>query len=81
MAKEKELGIFFDEIIPQFIEKRKRLGYSQSRLDDIIGCARGLVSKWEVGIRKPSGFLFCCWANSLECTIILKDKEKKVDQK
>ena len=75
MAKEKELGIFFDEIIPQFIEKRKKLGYSQSRLDDIIGCARGLVSKWEVGIRRPSGYLFCCWADSLDMKITLTPKE------
>ena len=42
----KELGIFFDTVIPQFVERRKTLGLSQSRLDEMIGCARGLVSKW-----------------------------------
>ena len=50
----KQLGIFFDSVIPQFVEQRKKLGLSQSRLDEMIGCARGLVSKWEVGIRKPN---------------------------
>lgn len=73
----KELGIFFDTVIPQFVEQRKKLGLSQSRLDEMIGCARGLVSKWEVGIRKPSGFLFCCWANALKCTLVLKEKKEK----
>ena len=74
----KELGIFFDTVIPQFVERRKTLGLSQSRLDEMIGCARGLVSKWEVGIRKPSGFLFCCWANALECHIKIKPKETEL---
>ena len=54
----------------EFYKSAKNELMAHSRLDDIIGCARGLVSKWEVGIRKPSGFLFCCGANSLECTII-----------
>ena len=77
MDKHKELGIFFNKLIPQFIDRRKKLNLSQSSLDDLIGCARGLVSKWEVGIRKPSGFLFCCWADSLKCSIILKEKKEK----
>ena len=45
-------------------------------LDEIIGVARGLVSKWEVGIRKPSGFLFCVWAESLDCDLILQNRGK-----
>ena len=77
MDRHKELGIFFNKLIPQFVDRRKKLNLSQSSLDDIIGCARGLVSKWEVGIRKPSGFLFCCWADSLKCSIILKEKKEK----
>ena len=77
MDKQKELGIFFNTLIPQFVNQRKKLKLSQSSVDDLIGCARGLVSKWEVGIRKPSGFLFCCWADSLQCTILLKENKEK----
>ena len=72
---DKELGIFFDRVIPQFVQQRKKLGLSQNAVDDLIGCARGLVSKWEVGMRKPSGFLFCCWANTLKCDIELKERK------
>jgi len=63
---------FFTKIIPQFVEARNRKGITQANLDDILGVAKGLVSKWEVGIRKPSGYLFCCWADALDCDIILE---------
>jgi|TARA_Y100001963_G_C6632744_1_gene377057 transcriptional regulator with XRE-family HTH domain len=76
MNNKKELGIFFDTVIPQFVKQRKKLGLSQNTVDDLIGCARGLVSKWEVGMRKPSGFLFCCWADTLKCDIKLKERKK-----
>ena len=69
--------IFYEQLIPQFVQRRKELGITQSTLDNDMNIARGLVSKWEVGIRKPSGFLFCCWAEALDCEIILKPKEKK----
>ena len=68
---------FQDKVISQFVIKREQLGLTQSNLDDILGVAKGLVSKWEVGIRKPSGFLFCCWAEALDCEIILKPKKKE----
>lgn len=76
MDKQKELGIFYRQVIPQFVEQRKKLNLSQSAIDDVIGCAKGLVSKWEVGIRKPSGFLFCCWADALQCSITIKENKK-----
>ncbi len=47
---------------------------SQMDLDEKIGVARGLVSKWEVGIRKPSGYLFCIWAEALGCNLWLEKK-------
>ena len=52
----------------------RNMGISQMELDERIGVARGLVSKWEVGIRKPSGFLFCVWADALGCEMWLKEK-------
>ena len=63
---------FFTKIIPQFVEARNRKGITQANLDDILGVAIGLVSKWEVGLRKPSGYLFCCWADALDCDIVLE---------
>jgi hypothetical protein len=44
-------------------------------MDEILGVAKGLVSKWEVGIRKPSGYLFCCWADALGYQINLVEKK------
>ena len=46
-------------------------------MDEILGVAKGLVSKWEVGIRKPSGFLFCCWADSLKMKLKLVPKRSE----
>ena len=68
---------FYEQLIPQFVQRRKELGITQSTLDNDMNIARGLVYKWEVGIRKPSGFLFCCWAEALDCEIILKPKKKE----
>ena len=42
---------FQDKVISQFVVKREQLGLTQSNLDDILGVAKGLVSKWEVVIR------------------------------
>ena len=67
---------FYEQLIPQFVQRRKELGITQSTLDNDMNIARGLVSKWEVGIRKPSGFLFCCWAEALNCEIKLIPNEK-----
>ena len=73
---QKALGTqFHDQLITQFVSKRHELGISQMELDEIIGVARGLVSKWEVGIRKPSGYLFCVWAESLKCELKLEFKK------
>ena len=75
---EKALGTeFHNQLITQFVKKRHELGISQMDLDEIIGVARGLVSKWEVGIRKPSGWLFCCWADALDMKITLTPKVLK----
>jgi len=76
MHMEKALGTqFHEQLITQFVKKRHEIGMSQMDLDETIGVARGLVSKWEVGIRKPSGFLFCVWADALGCELWLEKKE------
>ena len=49
---EKALGTqFHEQLITQFVKKRHEMGMSQMDLDEPIGVARGLVSKWDVGIR------------------------------
>ena len=50
-------------------------------MDEILGVAKGLVSKWECGIRKPSGWLFCCWADALGMQITLTPKVQNNDNK
>jgi len=76
MSNRYALGrIFHEHLIPQFVAARKKKGISQLEMDEILGVAKGLVSKWEVGIRRPSGYLFCCWADSLDMKIMLTPKE------
>lgn len=71
----KSLGEHFhNQVIPQFVSLRKKRNISQLEMDDILGVAKGLVSKWECGIRKPSGWLFCCWAEALGAKITLEEK-------
>ena len=70
---------FHNQVIPQFVALRKALGISQLEMDEILGVAKGLVSKWECGIRKPSGWLFCCWADALHMTIQLEPKVQNND--
>lgn len=73
----KALGTqFHNQLITQFVKRRYELGYTLAQMDDILGVAKGLVSKWEVGMRRPSGFLFCCWADSLGCELELKEKKE-----
>ena len=56
MSNQYALGrIFHEHLIPQFVAARKKLGISQLEMDEILGVAKGLVSKWEVGLRRPSG--------------------------
>lgn|GEM_PF-1371775 len=37
----------------RLIEERKRAGYSQAQLADLIGLDRSLIGKMEAGLRKP----------------------------
>tara|TARA_R110000822_G_scaffold100704_1_gene226468 strand:+ start:2391 stop:2624 length:234 start_codon:yes stop_codon:yes gene_type:complete len=60
---------FIQELIVQFRDRRNQLEIPQTELDDIIGCATGLVAKWETGNRKPTAFNLYCWAEALQCKI------------
>ena len=75
MSNQEALGsILHKQVIPQFVDARKAKEISQLEMDEILGVAKGLVSKWECGIRKPSGWLFCCWADALDMQITLTKK-------
>ena len=75
MSNQEALGsIFHKQVIPQFVDARKAKEISQLEMDEILEVAKGLVSKWECGIRKPSGWLFCCWADALDMQITLTKK-------
>ena len=69
MNKEKE---FIANLIKQFTNRRNDLRIPQTELDDIIGCATGLVAKWETGNRKPTAFNLYCWAEALKCKITVE---------
>ena len=79
MANEALGPLFHNALIPQFVAARKKLNISQLEMDEILGVGKGLVSKWECGIRKPSVWLFCCWADALQMTIQLEPKVQNND--
>lgn len=53
-------------LIDKFVERRRHMGLSQRDVDHRIGCADGLTSKWECGIRTPTPRSFAEWARALE---------------
>lgn len=57
------------DLVEQFTHRRYELKISQNELDHKIGCATGLVAKWETGNRKPTAFNLYCWAEALKCKI------------
>jgi transcriptional regulator with XRE-family HTH domain len=73
-APKRSLHTFGQKLIKQMIERREQLGLTHNELEEKIGVADALVAKWEVGIRKPSGFLLFCWADALECDLVLQEK-------
>ena len=64
--------LFIENVIEQFRVRRNELEIPQTELDDIIGCATGLVAKWETGNRKPTAFNLYCWAEALKCKITVE---------
>ena len=77
MAKRRDNSFEFQrKLIIQLREARRRQGIPSHAVDDMIGCATGLVAKWEVGIRCPTLFNAFCWAQALGCTFqLVEDKD------
>jgi DNA-binding transcriptional regulator YiaG len=61
------------ELVCQLIKRREKLKISQRQLGEIIGVTDYLLSKWEGGHRRPTGFLLWCWAESLGVKLVVKE--------
>ena len=67
----------YKNIVDEMVQARKNIGYTQAQVDFKIGCADGLVSKWECGDRIPSFFMLACWTQVLEVDIKVTPKIKE----
>jgi len=65
---------FWNDVIFPFIKRRHKLKITQMELNDRIGVADKLVSKWECGMRRPNVYNLYNWAEALKCKITLKVK-------
>jgi transcriptional regulator with XRE-family HTH domain len=59
----------YEALIRALVERRKALGLTQQALDDKIGCAGGLVGKWECLNRTASLVSLVMWAEALGAEI------------
>ena len=62
-------------LIDLLIETRKSKNLTQDDINDLIGVADRLVSKWECGMRTPRVFHLYCWAEALGCKLTIVDKD------
>ena len=63
-------------IVTRLVEERHRQALSQEALAHRIGCASSLIHKWEQFKRLPSGFLFLCWLQALDCEVEVKTNQQ-----
>ena len=63
---------FFDPIIDQLIAARKARGLTQDDVNEMIGCAERLVSKWECRHKYPSSYFLVLWAQALGVTLTVR---------
>ena len=68
------------DIIAKLIAQRYFIGVTQRELSEKIGVDSGLVSKWEIGNRKPSIFMTFCWANALNLDIEVVPSGQKIER-
>lgn len=54
---------------------RQRRGLRQVDVDDMIGCAERLVSKWECRDRYPSAYFLLLWAQALGVTLTIREEQ------
>lgn len=56
---------FLKNISKHLAKLRQLQGWTQDKLNHRLGSADALVSKWECGIKTPTGFNLYCWADAL----------------
>ena len=57
--------------------RRHSIGLTQDDLNEQLGYADRLVSKWECGDRNPSTFAFECWIDTLKIDVAELLRESK----
>lgn len=62
----------YRKIVLEMVKARKDKRFTQAQVDYKLGCADGLVSKWECGDRIPSFFLLTCWCEVLDVEVIVR---------
>ena len=60
---------FLQDLITQFVKRRKSLNLTQDEVNTRMGNADRLISKWECGDRTPNSFNLYCWAVTLDCEL------------
>ena len=63
---------FLRGVVKQLRNRRIELRFTQEELNYRLGIADHLISKWENGIRSPTGFHLHCWADALGCELTIK---------
>jgi transcriptional regulator with XRE-family HTH domain len=67
---------FFDPLIDQLIHARKRRGLRQEDVNERIGCAERLVSKWECREKYPSSYFLVLWAQALDVKLTVQMEDQ-----
>jgi DNA-binding transcriptional regulator YiaG len=67
---------FLSDLVGQLVHRRKELGLTQSDVDVIMGNSDRLCSKWECGMRTPTGFNLYCWADALDSSLQLGGRQR-----
>jgi ribosome-binding protein aMBF1 (putative translation factor) len=65
---------FFSDVVAKLVHERRLLGMTQDTLNGRLGLADNYVNKWECGMKSPTGFNLYCWADALNCEIVIKSR-------
>ena len=63
---------FLKDIVNQLKLRRIALNLTQADVDNSMGNADRLVSKWECGDRTPTAFNLYCWTLALKTKMIIQ---------
>jgi DNA-binding transcriptional regulator YiaG len=62
----------YSTLIDALVRRRRKMRISQQRLDNLIGCAEGLVGKWECGDRVPKPTSLLEWCQALRVQLVIR---------